>query len=144
MTALAEPAFTPARRPLWRRLVGFNLLTAVILGVAGYYLGWFIGHQIKGKSYEFQAATDENDVALMLAYLGGVIGFLVGLGFANYPFSRLLGRPASLREKEHEGTGRYFCLCTDHKVVGIQYLVGIGVLFFIAGLNAMLIRAALL
>src|ERR1700684_3794834 len=144
MTALAEPAFTPARRPLWRRLVGFNLLTAVILGVAGYYLGWFIGHQIKGKSYEFQAATDENDVALMLAYLGGVIGFLVGLGFANYPFSRLLGRPASLREKEHEGTGRYFGLCTDHKVVGIQYLVGIGVFFFIAGLNAMLIRAALL
>ena len=35
-------------------------------------------------------------------------------------------------------------LCTDHKVVGIQYLFGIGLFFFIAGLNAMLIRAELL
>ena len=38
----------PRSRPLWRRLIGFNLLTAVILGVGGYYLGWFIGHQIDG------------------------------------------------------------------------------------------------
>ena len=47
------------------------------------------------------------------------------------PGGTLLGRPASLREKEREGIGRYFGLCTDHKVVGIQYLVGIGVFFFI-------------
>ena len=73
-----------------------------------------------------------------------MVGFLIGLGFANYPVSRLLGKPASLREKEDEGIGRYFGLCTDHKVVGIQYLVGIGVFFFIGGLNAMLIRTELL
>ena len=75
-----------------------------MLGVGGYYLGWFIGHQVNGgKSFEYQAATDENDVALLLAYFFGVIGFLIGLGFANYPISRLLGRPASLREKEERG-----------------------------------------
>jgi cytochrome c oxidase subunit 1 len=135
----------PVRKPLLRRLVGFNLLTAVILGVGGYYLGWFIGHQVSSsKSFEFISATDENDVALLLAYLFGVIGFLIGLGFANYPVARLLGRPASLREKEDEGIGRYFGLCTDHKVVGIQYLCGIGLFLFIAGLNAMLIRTELL
>jgi cytochrome c oxidase subunit I len=145
MSTVAEPATPiPGRRPLWRRLIGFNLLTAVILGVAGYYIGWFIGHQIKGASFEFIEDTNENDVALILAYLGGVVGFLVGLGFANYPVSRLLGKPASLREKEEEGVGRYFGLCTDHKVVGIQYMVGIGLFFFVAGLNAMLIRAELL
>jgi len=145
MSTVAEPATPiPGRRPLWRRVVGFNLLTAVILGVAGYYIGWFIGHEIKGASFEFINDTDENDVALMLAYLGGVAGFLVGLGFANYPVSRLLGKPASLREKEEEGVGRYFGLCTDHKVVGVQYMVGIGLFFFVAGLNAMLIRAELL
>ncbi|HSZ04428.1 MAG TPA: cbb3-type cytochrome c oxidase subunit I [Solirubrobacteraceae bacterium] len=131
-------------RPVWRRLIGFNLLTAVILGVGGYYLGWWIGHLIKGPSYAYESATDENDVALLLGYLGGVLGFLIGMGFANYPISRLLGRPASLREKEGEGIGRYFGLCTDHKVVGMQYLVGIGVFFFIGGLNAMMIRAELL
>jgi cytochrome c oxidase subunit I len=143
-TSAAESAPMPTRRPLWRRLLGFNLLTAVILGVGGYYLGWWIGHLINGPSFEYESATDENDVALLLGYVGGVIGFLVGLGFANYPISRLLGRPASLREKEGEGIGRYFGLCTDHKVVGIQYLVGIGVFFFVGGVNAMLIRAELL
>jgi cytochrome c oxidase subunit 1 len=139
----AQPA--PVRRPLLRRLIGFNLLSALILGVGGYYLGWFIGHQLStSKSFEFISATDENDVALLLAYLFGVVGFLIGLGFANYPVSRLLGKPASLREKEDEGIGRYFGLCTDHKVVGIQYLCGIGLFLFIAGLNAMLIRTELL
>jgi cytochrome c oxidase subunit 1 len=140
----AAGAGMPARRSWPRRLIGFNLLTAVLLGVGGYYLGWFIGHQIDGKSFEYQAASDENDVALLLAYVFGVIGFLIGLGFANYPIARLLGRPPSLREKEEEGTGRYFGLCTDHKVVGMQYLVGIGVFFFVGGLNAMLIRTELL
>ncbi len=144
-TATASvPLPPPTQRPLWRRLLGFNLLTAVILGVGGYYLGWFIGHQIDGPSFAYEAKTDENDVALLLAYLFGVVGFLIGLGFANYPFSRLLGRPASLREKEEGGIARYFGLCTDHKVVGVQYLVGIGVFFFVGGLNAMLIRTELL
>src|SRR6202011_403555 len=140
------PARTPepVRRPLWRRLIGFNLLSAVALGVGGYYLGWFIGHQIGGPSYKYEAKTSENDVALLLAYFFGVAGFLIGLGFANYPLSRMLGRPPSLREKEEEGVGRYFGLCTDHKVVGMQYMVGIGVFFFIGGLNAMLIRLELL
>ncbi len=143
-TSAAAAAPQPVRRPAWRRLLGFNLLTAVILGVGGYYLGWWIGHLINGPSFEYETATDENDVALLLGYAFGVIGFLIGLGFANYPISRLLGRPASLREKESEGVGRYFGLCTDHKVVGLQYLVGIGVFFFVGGVNAMLIRAELL
>ena len=73
-----------------------------------------------------------------------MIGFLVGLGFANYPVQRMLGKPPSLREKEQQGIGRYFGLCTDHKVVGIQYLLGIGAFIFIGGLNAMLIRFELM
>ena len=58
----------------------------------------------------------------------------------------MLGHPPTLAEHEDEGIGvaRYFRLCTDHKVVGIQYLVGIGVFFFVGGLNAMLIRTELL
>ena len=56
----------------------------------------------------------------------------------------MLGRDRSHAENEEGGIGRYFGLCTDHKVVGIQYLVGIGLFFFIGGLNAMLIRAELL
>ena len=127
-----------------RRLIGFNLLTAVVLGVVGFYAGWWLGHQITGKSIAYFSDTNQNDIALFVAYLVGVIGFLVGLGFANYPVQRLLGKPPSLREKEQHGVRRYFGLCTDHKVVGIQYLLGIGAFIFVGGLNAMLIRFELM
>jgi cytochrome c oxidase subunit 1 len=140
----SEASIALPQPPLWRRLIGFNLLTAVLLGIGGYYLGWFLGHQVTGASYYYQADIDENDVSLLLAYVLGVVGFLTGLGFLNYPAARLVGRPPSLREKEGHGWTRYFGLCTDHKVVGIQYLLGIGFFLFIAALNAMLIRVELL
>jgi cytochrome c oxidase subunit 1 len=133
-----------ARPPFWRRFGGFNLLTAVALGIGGYFLGAWLGHQISGSSLAYVASTDENDVALALGYLLGVVGFLVGLGFANYPVGRLLGRPPSLPRVETEGIGRYFRFSPDHKVVGMQYFVGVGAFFFIAGVNAMLIRVELL
>jgi cytochrome c oxidase subunit 1 len=140
MTAVA----VPVRPPLWRRLIGFNLLTAIILGVGGWYVGWFGAHAIVGPSIAYFADIDYNELSIFLGYIGGVVGFLIGLGFLNYPLARLRGYPPSLREKETEGVGRYFGLCTDHKVVGIQYFWGIGLFFFIGGLNAMLIRFELL
>ena len=133
-----------AERPLWRRLLGFNLLAGIVLGVAGFYFGWWLGHQIHAKSLAYFADTNQNDVALLLGYLFFPIGFVIGLGFAKYPLSRALGREPSHHENEEGGLGRYFGVCTDHKVVGMQYMVGIGVFFFIGGLNAMLIRAELL
>ena len=48
MSTTAAPAPPRHAGPLWRRLIGFNLLTGDLLGVGGYYLGWFIGHQING------------------------------------------------------------------------------------------------
>jgi cytochrome c oxidase subunit 1 len=127
-----------------RRLFGFNALSAIVLGIGGYYLGWFFGHHVTGASVDYFSDIDQNDISVFLGYILGVLGFLVGMGFGVYPWSRLRGYPPSLREKESEGIGRYFGLCTDHKVVGIQYLWGIGFFFFIAGLNAMLIRVELL
>ena len=127
-----------------RRLLGYNLLSAVVLGIVGYYVGWWLGHQITGPSLEYFSDTGQPDIALFLAYILAIVGFLFGLGFMSYPIQRLLGKPPSLREKETAGPGRYFTLCTDHKVVGIQYLIGIGFFIFIGGLNAMLIRFELL
>jgi cytochrome c oxidase subunit 1 len=127
-----------------RRLLGYNLLTAVVLGLVGFYLGWWLGHLVKGPSLDYFSDTGQPDIALFLAYILAVVGFLAGLGFASYPIQRMLGKPPSLREKEQAGPGRYFGLCTDHKVVGIQYLIGIGAFIFIGGLNAMLIRFELL
>jgi cytochrome c oxidase subunit 1 len=133
-----------ARPPVWRRLPGYNLLTAIVLGTGGFYLGWFIGHHIDLASSSYFADIDQNDFSLYLGYLLMVVGFLAGLGFLAYPWARLRGYPPSLGENGSRGWGRYFTLSTDHKVVGIQYLIGIGLFFFIGGLNAMLIRAELL
>ncbi len=129
-----------------RRLFGFNLLFAIVLGAVGYYLGWWLGHQIDPKSLSYFEDTGQNDVALFLAYLLGVIGFLGGLGFLNYPLARMTGRPATLGDKGEDKRGwtRYIGFCTDHKVVGLQYLIGIGFFIFFGGVNAMLIRFELL
>jgi cytochrome c oxidase subunit 1 len=128
----------------WRRLLGFNLLTGIVLGVIGFYFGWWLGHRIHAPTLDFIDDTGQNDIALMLGYIFFVVGFLLGLGFGKYPLARMMGREPSHRENEEGGVSRYFGLCTDHKVVGIQYLLGIGLFFFIGGLNAMLIRAELL
>ncbi len=146
MTSIAVPA---RRQPAWRGLLGFNLLTGIIGAIIGWLVGYWIGGLIHAPSLDyFKLGTGpgQNDISVLLGYLFGVIGFLVGLGFANYPVRRLLGYPATLaeHESEGEGVGRYFRLCTDHKVVAIQYIVGIGVFFLVGGINAMLIRTELL
>jgi cytochrome c oxidase subunit 1 len=143
----APPTSLSARVPLWRRLIGFNVLTGIALGIGGWFLGHFIGGQVEGAGlHYFSKQAGENDIAIMLGYLLGVIGFLIGLGFAVYPIQRLLGREPTLAEREsHEhGLLRYFSLSTDHKVVAKQYMVGIGAFFLVGGLNAMLIRTELL
>ncbi len=144
MTAIAIPA---ERQPTWRRWLGFNLLTGIVGAIIGWLIGYWIGGLIHAPSLAyFSEEAGQNDIAILLGYLFGVFGFLIGLGFANYPIKRMLGHPPSLAEHESEGEGisRYFRLCTDHKVVAIQYLVGIGVFFFVGGINAMLIRTELL
>jgi cytochrome c oxidase subunit 1 len=144
MSAIAVPA--RAGQPAWRRLIGFNLLSGIVLAVVGWLIGNWIGGRIHAPSLDYYGDVGENDISVFLGYLLGVAGFLVGLGFANYPIRRLMGHPPTLADHADEGTGigRYFSLCTDHKVVGIQYIVGIGFFFFIGGLNAMLIRTELL
>jgi cytochrome c oxidase subunit I len=143
MTAIA---MSTGKRPWWRGLIGFNLLTGIVLAVVGWLIGGLIGNHIHAPSLDYYSDTGDNDISVLLGYLFGVVGFLIGLGFANYPIRRMLGHPPTLAEHESEGEGiaRYFRLCTDHKVVGLQYIVGIGVFFFIGGLNAMLIRSELL
>jgi cytochrome c oxidase subunit 1 len=149
------PIETPRLRG--RGLLGFNLLTAIVLGVGGFFFGAWIGGKM-AVGHDYLIGTDQNDVGIFMGFLFGTIGWLAGLGFFNYPLTRLAGRPpldwssedemyivpdATIRQHEG-GIGRYFRLTTDHKVVGIQYFFGVGIFFFIGGLNAMLIRTELL
>ncbi len=134
----------PSIEPLtWRRqALGFNVIWAIALGAGGYALGHFLGTRI-GNHIDAQSRSDQDDIAILLGLLCATLGWLIGLGFFNYPILRMLGRPATLREREEHGAWRYFRLCTDHKVVAIQYFVAVLFFFFVGGLNAMFIRGEL-
>ena len=142
-TTESPPPTAITKAPRFReQLIGFHLLWGVVLAALGYFvchwLGTKIGNHIKG-----QTATDQDDIAVLLGFLGATLGWLIGLGFFNYPLSRMMGRPASLIEGEEYGVWRYFRLCTDHKVVAVQYFVAVLFFFGVGGLNAMLIRGEL-
>ena len=125
----------------WR---GGNVVTALALAVVGFVIGWWIGDRI-GAHLPYTDDQGQNDVAILLGFSGATVGWLAGLGFLSYPLAAALGRPPSDGEERHGGgPWRYLRLCTDHKVIGLQYLGGIGAFLFIGGVNAMLIRTELL
>ena len=82
----------------------------------------------------------------MLGYLFAMVGWLAGLGVFNDRCGRWPAVPG--RRQRHRaatsGLAKYFRYSLDHKVVGIQYLVGMIIYFCTAGLFAMAIRAELL
>ena len=76
------------------------------------------------------------------------LGFLVGIGCFDYWLRWAVGAPTFPKEREHENHGAYswrdyFKVNTDHKVIGIQYLVTTFFFFFVGGLMAMIMRAEL-
>ena len=87
------------------------------------------------------------DVITVVAFLTTMpIGFLAGIGAFDYWLYYISGRPT--RPEDHSGHGArswrdYFKVNTDHKVIGVQYLVTTFVFFMIAGLSAMIFRAEL-
>src|SRR5262245_26146882 len=83
---------------------------------------------------------------LLLSLLIAPLWFLVGLGAFDYWFYWAAGR--ATRPEDHSGHGAtkwkdYFRINTDHKVIGIQYVVTSFFFMLIGGLLAMLVRAEL-
>jgi cytochrome c oxidase subunit 1 len=137
------PAAPGPARPWWMRPAIHTALVGAVLGyVVGHWLGNFLS-----SSYARNALSDTNDFPLVLGYVFGTVGWLGGLGVFNDLFRQMLGKPVPVLEEEHEaatGVARFFRYSLDHKVVGIQYLVGMIIYFCTAGLFAMAIRTELL
>ena len=88
------------------------------------------------------------DQEVFIAMIGWFVGFMTGMGALIGPFRWLLGKDLTHDENmfyagKDQGVKRYFRYTTDHKVVGIQYLVITMVVFFVGGVLAMLIRTDL-
>src|ERR687896_2734126 len=111
--------------------IGFALAVGIVAGVRALY-GW-------DPILNWDAIITVCMVTMPLA-------FLVGIGCFDYWFYWAAGRPP--RPEDHSGHGArrwqdYFRVNTDHKVIGIQYIVTTFFFFVTGGLMAMLMRAEL-
>ncbi|MGP0110522.1 MAG: cbb3-type cytochrome c oxidase subunit I [Acidimicrobiales bacterium] len=128
----------PARPGWFSQHIG----TAVIGAVLGYLLGHWLGNVV-GSGYINISNSGSNSIAVTGGLLLGVAGWLLGIGAVNYPLAKLVGMEP---RPEYESTSwtRYLRYTCDHKVVGLQYVIGVLGFFFTGGLLAMAIRTELL
>ncbi len=127
-----------ADRPRAARLVP-SVLSGLVLGLVGGLLAALIVAQ-------FAHGTRGINQIVVAGYMGWAVFFFVGIGACSYPLRWAFGRTQPTHDDELElagkgqGPWRYFRFCTDHKVVGIQYLITVFVLFIVGGTAAFLIR----
>jgi cytochrome c oxidase subunit I len=138
----AEPDFGISGRELaqrWRN----GLLGALVGGGLGF--GLVIALRAVSGLEVFQTEQTGYPHVVVPAFTAP-LGFLVGFGAISYWLRWALGAPTEA--EDHAGHGAaswrdYLVFNTDHKVIGIQYIVTTFFFFFVGGLLAMLIRAEL-
>ena len=134
-----------ASRAPWTQRQGWlsqHLGTAIIGGVLGYVFGHWLGNAIS-SNYQYIANSGQNAIADALALIFGVVGWLLGIGALNYPLAKMAGRQPQ-KEVEVDDWSKFFRYSTNHKTVGLQYVVGVLLFMFTGGLLAMAIRTELL
>ncbi len=124
------------RAPGWWRALAY-----IVLGVAFSY-----GLSIGARALFGYDPLFDGESVLRIGLIAVPFFFLVGLGCFDYWFYWAAGRPT--RPEDHSGHGAYswkdyFRPNTDHKVIGIQYVVTSFFFLFVGGLLAMLMRAEL-
>jgi cytochrome c oxidase subunit 1 len=90
--------------------------------------------------------TSTQNGILIVSLLAAPLFWLVGLGAFDYWFYWAAGRPT--RPEDHSSHGAYswrdyFRVNTDHKVIGVQYVVTSFFFMLVGGLLAMVVRAEL-
>jgi cytochrome c oxidase subunit 1 len=134
--------YEPEERPIWMRP---NLLRAGWVASLFFLIGMYLVVTLRWIA-GWDPAYDWTVIVVVGALTAAPIGFLLGLGAFDYWLYWISGRPT--RPEDHSGHGAYswrdyFRINTDHKVIGIQYLVTTIVFFIVGGMMAMLFRAEL-
>ncbi|MEA2331542.1 MAG: cytochrome c oxidase subunit, partial [Thermoleophilaceae bacterium] len=96
--------------------------------------------------YGWDPILDWDAIITVGALIAAPFGYLIGIGCFDYWFRWASGAPTV--PEDHSGHGAktwkdYFRVNTDHKVIGIQYIVTTFIFFTLGGLMAMLMRAEL-
>src|SRR5260221_1737902 len=121
-----------------------SVISGIVLGVVGAALAGLLVNRI---TTAFSPDSVPNDDAVTaVVYTAWVLFFFIGIGAFNgvfkWAFARREPTPAEelqLAGKD-QGLWRYFRFTTDHKVVGMQYLATVFVLFFFGSMGAFMIR----
>ncbi|MEI6406890.1 MAG: cbb3-type cytochrome c oxidase subunit I [Actinomycetes bacterium] len=129
----------PSKSLITKLNMGTGTVVGAIFAVVVYY--WL-------RSGEDMTVPQNDNRVLLVSMFAWSVGFLVGIGAFIGPFRWLIGKDLTDEEQlflagEGQGISRYFRYCTDHKVVGIQYLVGVMAMLGVGGTLAMMIRTNL-
>ncbi|PFG73674.1 cytochrome c oxidase subunit I [Tepidiforma thermophila] len=116
-----------------------SVFGALGLGLIGFYLGlgivaflrWLFGYSDPWGG----------EINIIGGWVLGLFMWLMGIGMWGQWGREWFGLKTYTRQLP--GWQRYFTFNTDHKVIGIQYLVTFMVVFFLAGALAMLMRLEL-
>ena len=112
-----------------------NIITALVAGIIGYAIGHWFGNYLS-SGYSNIANSGQNAIANTLALAFGVVGWLLGIGALNYPIAKMFGVDGLEEESPVDNWTKYFRYSLDHKVVGLQYVVGVLLFMFTGGLLA--------
>lgn len=118
------------------------MMPPVLRGFLWAAIGFLVFNMATIAVDPFRGHPFVTEVSAVIGWAGGVIGWLLGVGGWEGIVLPLFGSPSAWVEPLD--WRRYFELSTDHKVIGIQYLVSASGTFLIAGLIAMGIRYELM
>lgn len=142
----ASAGHTASRKPLIERL---NIVTALVLGAVSSVVVWQLALKLLPQDADTAFFFNREDKIMLLALIAWFVGFMTGIGALIGPFRWLMGKDLNHDENmflagKEQGVKRYFRYTTDHKVVGIQYLIITMTLLGVGGTLAMLIRTNLM
>ena len=143
---MAHTAPTSGHTPKVGIIRHLNVFTAFALGTIAAIVVWRLTLSLLPADSETAPLFTREDKITLLSMIGWFVGFMTGIGALVAPFRWVMGKDLSHDENmflagKDMGVKRYFRYTTDHKVVGIQYLVITMVIFGLGGILAMLIRA---
>jgi cytochrome c oxidase subunit 1 len=132
------------RRPNLINSLFPSVVSGIVLGVVGAAASGVLVNRLTSALDPESVVV--SDAVVAAVFTGWVLFFFIGIGAFNgifkWAFSRREPTPAEelqLAGKD-QGLWRYFRFTTDHKVVGMQYLATVFVLFFFGSIGAFMIR----
>ena len=138
---MAQTAVTPQNEPGKRTKKA--MMPPVLRGFLWALIGFLLVNTFVIAVDPFRGHPFVTGPSVTLGWVGALVGWLLGLGVYESILLPLMGFDTKRVERTY-GWRRYWELATDHKVIGLQYIMFALAGFLIAGAIAMLMRYELM